>query len=145
MTRHSLTAFHLIHRRGCCQHTAQSQVRGGVYCGVLLSSLHLNSYPSCSEVIFEEVLGSHKTGQHVSIQPTIYPCPFMSPLKTTSLFNMSMSLFQLCIHIHLLNTTFLPSIHWRTLRIFHICLQRILPTWTWVCSISLASRFHFFY
>ena len=35
----------------------------------------------------------------------------LSPLKTTSLFNMSVSLFQLCIHIHLLNTTFLPSIH----------------------------------
>ena len=69
----------------------------------------------------------------------------LSPLKTTSLFNMSMSLFQLCIHIHLLNTTFLPSIHWWTLRIFHICLQRIMPTWTWVCNISLASRFHFFY
>ena len=65
----------------------------------------------------------------------------LSPLKTTSLFNMSMSLFQLCIHIHLLNTTFLPSIHWWTLRIFHICLQRIMPTWTWVCNISISLLF----
>ena len=56
VARHSLTAFHLLHRRGCCQHTAQSLVVGwgeGVYGGVLLSPLHLKSHLSCSDAMLE--------------------------------------------------------------------------------------------